>query len=240
MAPKQSKPMVGDEKASASDASVNRLQPDDTLSDELISQLLAEMETLTLSDLDMMEGYVAEDKLKIEQSLTAKKKQLSMLSSRRSELEKPLKEEQKKLHAKQVASAKKAEGKEERDRIIILIIFYKGSRYEVEIKRGKTTGKLRELLVELWGLKKSQRLIMLYNDRDIYLSGKDNNSFGLKRLHVLGLDNGSVINITLPTAGTDDGDEDDDEMTLPLGRRNLDDDISDSEDEDELSEKEDA
>ena len=108
----------------------------------------------------------------------------------------------------------------------------------MKIKRGKTTGKLREMLVEMFGLKKSQRLVMEHNGRDIYISGKDGNSFGLKCFHMLGLNNDSVINVSVPTQGTDDDEEDD--MTLPLGRRNLDEDISDSEDEDVLSEKEDA
>ena len=171
--------------------------------DEQLATIIQNLEFLSLEEVEGVETKMKAKKEEMKQSQKLLSEKLGKVSSHKSELEKPMKDALQKERNKQAQDAKKEKSKGERERVITLVIYYKGNRYEVQIKNGKTTGKLREMLVEMFGLKKKQRLVMEHEGRDIYISGQDPNkpAFGLKRLHMLGLTNNSVINISVPTDG---------------------------------------
>ena len=102
------------------------------------------------------------------------------------ELEAPTKAEARQAKIKARAEETKRTKQEDRNSYLNLVIKYNNTDHEVSVKKGSTTGKLRNKLVERLNLKGKQRLIMDFNGTDLYISN-NGKSYGLKRLNTLGL-----------------------------------------------------
>ena len=202
MAPKQSKPAgYNADTASASSSTGQTLTDEQVaqmISDEEMASMLQNLENLSINDLDKMEQCIAKDKDTHEKALKEKKATLTKVVAKKNELLKPIKEAEAKAKMKARVAERVQMGKADRERMITLkVIDSKGGvSHFITVPRGSTTGHLRAEIYHAFGLAKKAKLGgLIWNSKNIYFSGGAEDSKGLKRLHILGIEDGDTIYI---------------------------------------------
>lgn len=200
MAPKQSKPAGYNADGASASSSTGQTLTDEQIaqmiSDEEMASMLQNLENLSINDLDKMEQCIAKDKDIHEKALKEKKATLTKVVAKKNELLKPIKEAEAKAKMKARVAERVQMGKADRERMITLkVIDSKGVSHFITVPRGSTTGHLRAEIYHAFGLAKKAKLGgLIWNSKNIYyFSGGAEDSKGLKRLHILGIEDGDTI-----------------------------------------------
>ena len=155
----------------------------------------SELDNLSLEDVETLEQVMQKKKKEADETFKAAKSMAKLVSERKSVLEKPMKEEKQKQQNKKRQETKKEENKNIREEIITVHFNFENRNFSLTIPRNTTTGKLRSLIVELMNLPKKTKFRMMFGGNDMYVSGDDGQSFGLKRLHKVPVNDGDTIDL---------------------------------------------
>ncbi|CAJ1406718.1 unnamed protein product [Effrenium voratum] len=179
--------------------------------DPLVSQITQSMSEMSLKEMKRALRKKVEEKEELENRMKELTKQLAEDKKKFKELMAPLLEKERLERTKMRREETKKAGHEDRASYINLDIMYKGVKYQINVKKGSSTGKLREKLVELFGLKSKQRLVMDFKGTYVYISN-NGKSYGLKRWNTLGVNSGDCINVSLPDTTTTENTENNNEV----------------------------
>ncbi|CAJ1380663.1 unnamed protein product [Effrenium voratum] len=155
----------------------------------------SELDNLSLEDVETLE-LMQKKKKEADETFKAAKSTAKLVSERKSVPEKPMKEEkQKQQKDRGGQETKKEESKNIREEIITVHFNFQNHNFSLTIPRNTTTGKLCSLIIELMNLPKKTKFRMMFGGNDIYVSGDDGQSFGLKRLHKVPVNDGDTIDL---------------------------------------------
>ena len=233
MAPKQSKMASSSSSYTNANTTTNEdvNETPNTTNDAMTATVLQELEKFTIDDVEKIEraeGYIADEKEKVNVRLQTLKEQLKVISDKKAEILKPHNEALLKEKAKVRAETKKASTKAKNTKIYNLRLRYNGQIYHIRVKGRGTLKTIRNLFAVETGMSESKVKKLKY-----IFNGVVMNSFA--RREVSGewaMVNGDLIEVSdphsdegnLPEPDEDDVEQDNDEQ---------DDNEQDDDDEDE-------
>ena len=163
----------------------------ETLSDEKIAELLQQMELLSLEELTVIEEKVGTDKASLEEQVKVKNEWAKLIKAKITKLQKPMKDALNAEKTKIRNEDNKAKTHGEREAVLnLVVVTYRGNRYNITLRAKNGIGRIRQALVEALGVKKDTKYNL--SCRGINLSAFD----PTKTLRKVGIRDGDEITAT--------------------------------------------